>query len=191
MRNRWIDRLGFIQSILCHTPSHTRVPIKREIREVSGGVRFGKGVGLSITGSKAVPPEALMVRSEISSTMGRKSARGARDCRLRRLSQGESCTSPEKKESRDEKATPKVNPSPRCTVASAHGSYTPLPSPLASAEDAAAARRTTAATTDAAHLDVFAAITWNFLGARLASGATKSLTRGLWLARFLLQFTKD
>jgi hypothetical protein len=83
------------------------------------------------------------VRSEISSTWGRKSATCARLASPRRLSQGESCAPPEKKASRPAKATPRVNPSPRRTVVSAHGSYTPLRSSPAATD----ARRSTAAAT--------------------------------------------
>ena len=116
----------------------------------------------------------MTVRSEISSTVGRKSASsGPAPARLRRLSQGESCTPPEKKASRPAKATPKVNPSPRLTVASAHGSYTPLPSPLAEAADAAARRRRRR--TAGARLDVAVVVaameTDNCFG-RLAVGAS-------------------
>ena len=87
------------------------------------------------------------MRSEISSTWGRKSATCARLLASpRRLSQGESCTPPEKKASRPAKATPRVNPSPRRTVVSAHGSYTPLwSSPAANDARRSAAAAATAA----------------------------------------------
>uniref|UniRef100_J3LTI6 Uncharacterized protein n=1 Tax=Oryza brachyantha TaxID=4533 RepID=J3LTI6_ORYBR len=104
-----------------HTPSHTR-----NQEAFRGKQKLDEG----LTGSTPPPPEVLTVRSEISSTLGRKTASFAPpDASESLLSQGESCTPPEKKASRPEKATPKVNPSPRCTVASAHGSYTPLVSP--------------------------------------------------------------
>uniref|UniRef100_A0A0A9HMB8 Uncharacterized protein n=1 Tax=Arundo donax TaxID=35708 RepID=A0A0A9HMB8_ARUDO len=43
------------------------------------------------------PVVVLTVRREISSTLGRKTASCAVEARLRRRSQGDSCTGPEKK----------------------------------------------------------------------------------------------
>lgn len=88
----------------------------------SSGYSYVKKKKKKDTGLKVV---LLMVRSEISSTLGLKIANWEAPARRgRRVSQGESWTSLEKKDSFDENARPNVNPSFFWTVVSKQGSKT-------------------------------------------------------------------